>query len=680
MKQSISKIKNLIERIRNSNQQQIIAADTQELTNGATLRSLSNDDLSVRNRKRKYYMKCPIKSTNPKEKFKSARIRLKGYKLWSKIGQDVKSLGTNSNLFDAHDAYRENLEYVMEHKKMKVLKQDQQEENNLGLLFHPDSKFRTYWYFLVLIAVFYVVTGMPLVLAFSDVNPGSGIFIFETIIDLIFFFDILITLNSAFINSHGELETNRWIVAKNYLTGFFFLDVMAIFPFWYLTDYESESKTHLTRMIRLTKLTRIFRISKIIPIIRTVIDSKSMSNLLDFFLNYQGTTRLITIIYSIIIIAHYISCIWYYLARLDGFYPDTWVARLKVDENSSFELYLRGLYFAFTVMNTVGFGDIKPYQNDEIALCILIMMFGICFYSFLVATLTSILTSIDVNTSRLNSKKNILDDLQAKYNISTDLKKRIHRYIKKTKYGDINSFIETINKLPKKLQFYLVISMHDSAPQEIKFLTSNEERFAIELIPRMSLRNYKPSEVVYAKGSLPFELYMISKGRVSHVFGSNNIEINVFQAGSYFGDVELSKYYPRKFTAITGCFSEILTVSSKILWHVLSKFPKISKSFHTKAEIQEHKNTQNLNEILDLLEMTQVAKLCSLQDLAGKKPQNTRKPIFRPKLSTVFFRKTFTSNKFINENNSKIGLFLQLQDLRVEVESLSDIINKLLMF
>lgn len=680
MKQTISKIKNLIERIRNSNQQQSIATETVEFTNGATLRSLSNDDLSVRNRKRKYYMKCPIRSVNPKEKFRSARVRLKGYKLWSTIAQEVKSLGTNSNLFDAHDAYRQNLDYVMERKKMKVNKQDHYENENLGYLFHPDSKFKTYWYFLVFIAVFYVVTGMPLVLAFSDVKPGSGIFIFETIIDIIFFIDILITFNSAFIDSHGDLETRRWIIVKNYLTGFFFLDFLAVFPFWFLTDYDSSSKTHLTRMIRLTKLTRMFRISKIIPIIRTVIDSKSMSNLLDFFLNYQGTTRLITIIYSIMIIAHYISCIWYYLATLDGVYPDSWVARLKVDQDSSYVLYLRGLYFAFTVMNTVGFGDIKPYRNNEIALCIIIMMFGICFYSFLVATLTSILSSIDVNTSRLNAKKNILDELQAKFSLSGELKKKIRRFIKKTKYGDINSFTETINKLPKKLQFYLTSSMFNSAPKEIKFLTDNEERFAIELIPKLNLKYFKPAEIVYAKGSLPFELYMISQGRVSHIFGSNNLEIKTFPAGSYFGDVELSKYYPRKFSAITCCNCEILTVSSKIFWQVLIKFPKISKKFHSKAEIQERKDTENLNETLDLLELTEVSKSCTLQDLAGRQRIGIQKSRARPKLSTVFFRKTFTSNKFINENSSKIGLLLDLQELRMEVESLSDIVNKLLMF
>jgi CRP-like cAMP-binding protein len=169
---------------------------------------------------------------------------------------------------------------------------------------------------------------------------------------------------------------------------------------------------------------------------------------------------------------------------------------------------------------------------------------------------------------------------------------------------------------------------------------------------------------------------MISSGRISYIFGSNNLEIKTFSAGSYFGDVELFKYIPRKFTAISSCFSEVLTVSNKVFLEILEKFPKILKEFQRKVEVQDHYDNENLNEILDLLEITEVSKIHTLEELQGQSRIFNKKPRNRPKLSTVFFRKTLSANRNLNENNSKIHLLMELQEIRAEIDNLAEIINK----
>ena len=55
--------------------------------------------------------------------------------------------------------------------------------------------------------------------------------VMNTTIDLLFVFDIIIIFNSAFYNEFNEILDDRKVIAKNYLTGWFTIDVVAIIPF-----------------------------------------------------------------------------------------------------------------------------------------------------------------------------------------------------------------------------------------------------------------------------------------------------------------------------------------------------------------------------------------------------------------------------------------------------------------
>mmetsp|Transcript_21503 Transcript_21503/g.3503 ORF Transcript_21503/g.3503 Transcript_21503/m.3503 type:complete len:90 (+) Transcript_21503:79-348(+) len=88
---------------------------------------------------------------------------------------------------------------------------------------------------ITLTLLFYVFSGMPWVLAFEDLQIGDPLFYFELAIDIIFFFDILISLNSSYIKATGEIETSRKKIFVNYLKGMLIIDVLAVFPFFLLS-------------------------------------------------------------------------------------------------------------------------------------------------------------------------------------------------------------------------------------------------------------------------------------------------------------------------------------------------------------------------------------------------------------------------------------------------------------
>ena len=48
------------------------------------------------------------------------------------------------------------------------------------------------------------------------------------------------------------------------------------------------------------------------------------------------------------------------------------------------------MYWAFQTLTTVGFGDFGAYNTGEIAITTIWMIVGVTFYTFVVASLTSI--------------------------------------------------------------------------------------------------------------------------------------------------------------------------------------------------------------------------------------------------------------------------------------------------
>ena len=49
-------------------------------------------------------------------------------------------------------------------------------------------------------------------------------------IDIFFFFELLINFNSAYTDENKEIIDNRKMIAMRYLSGWFFIDLISILP------------------------------------------------------------------------------------------------------------------------------------------------------------------------------------------------------------------------------------------------------------------------------------------------------------------------------------------------------------------------------------------------------------------------------------------------------------------
>ena len=102
------------------------------------------------------------------------------------------------------------------------------------LVLMPNHPFLKVWSFFMLFLMMYVATFLPYSICFFKPSDGKvhTLEIADSIIDFLFMIDICVN----FISSYEDPELHLPVVllksiAKNYISGFFFLDIIAIIPF-----------------------------------------------------------------------------------------------------------------------------------------------------------------------------------------------------------------------------------------------------------------------------------------------------------------------------------------------------------------------------------------------------------------------------------------------------------------
>ena len=103
--------------------------------------------------------------------------------------------------------------------------------NKKDWLFYPEDSVKANWDLFITIILLYTCIATPARMAFSDGPDPVGWAIIKWTTDSLFLIDIIIIFFSATQNDDFEICDDRKQICKDYIFGWFFLDVFAIVPF-----------------------------------------------------------------------------------------------------------------------------------------------------------------------------------------------------------------------------------------------------------------------------------------------------------------------------------------------------------------------------------------------------------------------------------------------------------------
>eukprot|EP00930_Biecheleria_cincta_P014324 TRINITY_DN12377_c0_g1_i1.p1 TRINITY_DN12377_c0_g1~~TRINITY_DN12377_c0_g1_i1.p1 ORF type:complete len:705 (+),score=85.23 TRINITY_DN12377_c0_g1_i1:154-2268(+) len=435
--------------------------------------------------------------------------------------------------------------------------------------------------------------------------------IVQWVVDVCFWVDLTLNFFVSYRNSEDFEVCDMRLIAKRYLKGMFFLDVLACLPsefFQMIMNPNGHSSTRAspTRAINLTKLQRLTRLVRILRL-RQLLKLAEVE-WVQAIMRFRGF-RMGGLTIGVIWVVHLMSSGWYIVAALESEPTQSWVARRSLPNGSTLleqppeVQWAHAMYFVLTVFTTVGFGDMSAYTTVEIIYVCMLMMVGGVVNGTVLSYVMNILEESDRKDVAINRTVNTLKDFADHTQLSSSLTHQMVTLARDRRVG-----AEVDSDGVKKLFSSLILPRHVvvKLPQNLWkgrllkneiFQQGRRLRQMKELPPRMtlfvasmlSMREFDQEEIIYSNGDLPLNIFLVLGGVFAYVAtprGLDTLDLAPYQLlgpRSYFGEYEMLSNIGTRVSTVrceTPCATALL-LSKVDMFKLLADFPAFTSALRT---------------------------------------------------------------------------------------------------
>jgi len=230
-----------------------------------------------------------------------------------------------------------------------------------------------------------------------------------TVFSLIGLIDVGLSFNTT-IERNGQILRDRRAIARRYLRGMFWPDVLANLPFFLATGLQMQSTA--------VALLPLLRLPKLLHITGRWEDLQLISSAVIRMIRYGMALALIT---------NGISCLWLWVGLAETS-PLGWIHRLQLPRDDFPGLYLHSLYWTVTTLATVGYGDITPKTHLEIILAVLIMITGAILLAVAVGNVVGIISQFDQGQSEHRNRQSTITRYLRINGVEPEIVEQIRRF------------------------------------------------------------------------------------------------------------------------------------------------------------------------------------------------------------------------------------------------------------
>lgn len=427
-------------------------------------------------------------------------------------------------------------------------------------LLRPDSPLRLAWDVVTTLLILAQAVFIPLFVAFAipltTVLKGM-----EAAVTLVLMATIPIEFNTGYYR-HGSLVSQRRTIAIRYAKVSLWFDLLVFFPFdmlVYRQDFSGDvvdywSTVHL---LLLPRLFALFKIPNLLRSLENLISTSFTANLLTLTKKIAG----------ILLIGHFIACYWYIVAEAQGSWTNlTWTISLRREkgyEPTWVEFYVTAVYWTYTVLLTVGFGDIVPKTTAEKLYATLCMILSCGVFAFL---LSSIGTLVAKQSALDDKHKDLTISMNAMMNdkqFPPSLRERVRLFLQAARgHRQSNPFDDQkiFQLLSAPLREEISAYIHGTAVISC-WIFRGMSRKAVALTGRsMKSEIFAQGELLFPEGSCRAKLYYIETGRVEIVHLRTNTLLRTLHSEEYFGLIGFCLRKPRCASAHCLGFVNVLTL------------------------------------------------------------------------------------------------------------------------
>ncbi|KDR07360.1 Potassium voltage-gated channel subfamily H member 6, partial [Zootermopsis nevadensis] len=457
------------------------------------------------------------------------------------------------------------------------------------------SPFKAVWDWVILLLVMYTAIFTPYVAAFLLNEPDFSnrktkkygddpIVIIDLIVDVTFIVDILINFRTTYVNSNDEVVSHPGKIAVHYLRGWFLIDLVAAIPFdLLLFGSDTDETTTLIGLLKTARLLRLVRVARKI----------------DRYSEY-GAAVLLLLMATFALIAHWLACIWYAIGNAERPLLKSKVGWLDILANDTHQFYyanntggpsiksryITALYFTFSSLTSVGFGNVAPNTDAEKIFTICVMLVGSLMYASIFGNVSAIIQRLYSGTARYHTQMLRVREFIRFHQIPNPLRQRLEEYFQHawtyTNGIDMNSVLKGF---PECLQADICLHLNRNLLTNCSAFEGASPGCLRALSLKFKTTHAPPGDTLVHRGDVLTSLYFIARGSIEIL--KNDIVMAILGKDDIFGENPCLHPTLGKSScnvrALTYC--DLHKIHRDDLLEVLDLYPEFYQSFSSNLEI-----------------------------------------------------------------------------------------------
>ncbi|XP_015372118.1 PREDICTED: cyclic nucleotide-gated cation channel subunit A-like isoform X2 [Diuraphis noxia] len=443
----------------------------------------------------------------------------------------------------------------------------------------PTTHFHYKWLMLVTVTILYnlvFVIGRGVFWELNNAMPTIW-WILDYASDGIYVVDTLVHAHEGFLDQ-GLMVRNSHKLRENYFsTSKWKSDFLSLLPtdlayLWWPSGSCSADVLPCPVIVRANRLLRVPRMLEFFD--RT--ETKT---------GYPNVFRICKVVFAILILIHWNSCLYFAISYVIGFGSDNWVYNLQGARNSSLSRqYIYCFYWSTLTLTTIGETP-QPENELEHVFVVADFLAGVLIFATIVGNIGSMISNMNVARVEFQNRMDGVKQYMAFRRVSKELEARVIRWFAYT-WANKQALDEerVLAALPDKLKAEIAIHVHLDTLKKVEIFQDCEPGLLEELVLKLRLQVFSPGDYICRKGDVGKEMYIVKRGILSVVADDQKTEIATLSAGSVFGEVSVleiagNKTGNRRTANVRSLgYSDLFCLSKRDLWETLRDYPEARHS------------------------------------------------------------------------------------------------------
>ncbi len=434
-----------------------------------------------------------------------------------------------------------------ERGKKSVLRSSKKTFNQwVFTIIHPYDRSRRIFDMTTVIWVLLLVFFLPLEIGFDWYETVTWQKVLFTILDVWFALDILLNFRTGFVN-HGTVVMDPKKIASNYLSTWFVVDLLGTLPFEHMIRSAQVSSRKSLKLAKYFKIPKLLRISRVMKYLR----------------NHQYVYDFSKVLILIFTLLHIGACLWVMLIDPCNEFRTNYSGADVCAQSNVYHIYAEALHISASMMLGVSnlhiIGkpgmlnlDFEGRHEDSSAMFLIstiFMIVGLFLIALLISEANVYVFGKMQGSTAFQRKTDRVNHEMEYYGVPDDLQRQVRAFynyiwIHQKQYDDKIALLSD-QQMSTDLQRKLALHLFKDVVSHISFFSEVDDGLLGEICMSLRSKIFLPNDMIFFKGDVGKELFIISKGVVEVIRDDLPLKQRrdapkiLLENGSFFGEIAL---------------------------------------------------------------------------------------------------------------------------------------------